>query len=127
MNPFSFVTRPIKHTADALFMPFKALFVVGLSGLINAMTFHGVWWFKWVALGMGIAVLVSFARAAKSLLLLALIAWVGWKIYQRYGPAARARFEAWVAQAEPQAAQVLQALRSAAGSPAQGASGTASG
>ena len=79
MNPFAFVTKPVKHVADALIMPFKALFVVGLTGTINAMTFHGVWWFKWVALGMGIAVLVAWARAAKTLLLLALAAWVGMK------------------------------------------------
>jgi len=111
MNPFSFVTRPVKHVADALIMPFRALFVVGLTGVINAMTYQGVWWFKWVALGMGIAVLVSFARAAKSLLLLALVAWVGWKIYQRYGQTARQTFDDWVAKTQPQAAQVLQALR----------------
>lgn len=111
MNPFSFVTQPVKHLADALIMPFRALFVVGLTGLINAMTYQGVWWFKWVALGMGIAVLVSFARAAKTLLLLALVAWVGWKIYQRYGQAARQSFDDWVAKTQPQAVQVLQALR----------------
>ena len=111
MNPFSFVTRPVKNITDAVMMPFKALFVIGLTGLINAMTFHGVWWFKWVALGMGIAVLVSFARAAKTLLLLALVAWVGMKVYQRYGQAARQAFDDWVAKTQPQAAQVLQALR----------------
>lgn len=124
MNPFSIVTRPVKNIADAVVMPFKALFVIGLTGLINAMTFHGVWWFKWVALGMGIAVLVSFARAAKTLLLLALVAWVGTKIYRRYGQAARQKFDDWVAQTQPQAAQVLQALRSP-GSDAT--AGTASG
>ena len=124
MNPFSFVTRPVKNIADAVIMPFKALFVIGLTGLINAMTFHGTWWFKWVALGMGIAVLVSFARVAKTLLLLALVAWVGMKIYQRYGQAARQKFDEWVVQTQPQAAQVLQALRS----PAPGSTaGTASG
>ncbi len=123
MHPFAFATRPVKHIADAVIMPFKALFVVGLTGLINAVTFHGVWWFKWVALGMGIAVLVSLARAAKTLLLLALVAWVGWKIYQRYGAAARQRFDDWVARTQPQAAQVLQALRA----PAAGSPGTASG
>ncbi|MDP3222407.1 MAG: hypothetical protein Q8M96_04650 [Rubrivivax sp.] len=111
MNPFSFVTQPVKHVADAVIMPFKALFVVGLTGLINAMTYQGVWWFKWVALGMGIAVLVSFARAAKTLVLLALVAWVGMKIYQRYGQAARQSFDDWVAKTQPQASQVLQALR----------------
>ena len=123
MHPFAFATRPVKHIADAVIMPFKALFVVGLTGLINAVTFHGVWWFKWVALGMGIAVLVSLARAAKTLLLLALVAWVGWKIFQRYGAAARQRFDDWVARTQPQAAQVLQALRA----PAAGSPGKASG
>lgn len=112
MNLFSFVTRPIRDLTQAIVMPFKALFVVGLTGLINAMTYHGVWWFKWVALGMGIAVLVSFARATKTVLVLALVAWVGMKIYQRYGQAARAQFDDWVARTRPEAAQVLAALRS---------------
>jgi hypothetical protein len=111
MNPFSLVTRPVKHVADAFIMPFKALLVVGITGFINAMTFHGVWWFKWVALGMGTAVLVAWARAAKTLLLLALVAWVGTKIYKRYGAAARQAFDDWVVKAQPQAAQVLKALR----------------
>ncbi len=127
MNPFSFVTKPIKHVADALIMPFKALFVVGLTGTINAMTFHGVWWFKWVALGMGIAVLVAWARAAKTLLLLALVAWVGMKIYQRYGVAARQTFDDWVAKTQPQAAQVLQALRQPQAMGSAGAAGSSSG
>ncbi len=112
MNPLKLITRPANDIAQAIIMPFKALFVIGLTGFINAMTYNGNWWFKWVAFGMGIAVLVSLARAAKTLLLLALVAWVGWKIYQRYGQAARERFDAWVAQAQPQAAQVLHALRS---------------
>lgn len=127
MNPFSLITRPVKNIADAVIMPFKALFVIGLTGLINAMTFHGVWWFKWVALGMGIAVLVSLARAAKTLLLLALVAWVGTKIYKRYGQAARQKFDDWVAQTQPQAAQVLQALRSSGPAGTAGTAGTASG
>ena len=124
MNPLSFITRPVSDIAQAIIMPFKALFVIGLTGFINAMTYNGSWWFKWVAFGMGIAVLVSLARAAKTLLLLALVAWVGWKIYQRYGQAARERFDTWVAQAQPQAAQVLQAMRSASSA---GSTGTASG
>ena len=112
MNPLSFITRPVSDITQAIMMPFKALFVIGLTGVINAMTYNGSWWFKWVAFGMGIAVLVSLARADQTRVLLALVAWVGWKIYQRYGQAARDRFDAWVAQAQPQAAQVLQALRS---------------
>ena len=127
MSLFSLLTHPVKNIADAVMMPFKAIFVVGLTGFINAMTFHGVWWFKWVALGMGIAVLVAFARAAKTLLLLALVAWVGAKIYQRYGQAAREKFDEWVAQAQPQAAQVLQALRTPAAPSANARPGTASG
>lgn len=127
MNPFSIVTRPVKHVADAFIMPFKALFVVGLTGIINAMTFHGVWWFKWVALGMGIAVLVAWARAAKTLVLLALVAWVGMKIYKRYGATARQAFDDWVAKTQPQAAQVLQALRQPQGMGSAGAAGSTSG
>jgi predicted negative regulator of RcsB-dependent stress response len=50
------------------------------------------------------------ARAARSLLLLALVAWVGWKIYQRHGQAARQRFDEWVHRTQPQAAQVLAVL-----------------
>ena len=111
MNPLRFVLRPVKDLTDAVLMPFKAIFVVGLCGFINWMTFHGVWWVKWVALGMGIAVVVAFARAARTLLLLAVVAWVGWKLHQRYGDAARARFDDWVARNRPQAAEVLQVLR----------------
>jgi hypothetical protein len=111
MNPLRFVFSPITDLTRALVMPFKALFVVGLTGTINAMTYHGVWWFKWVALGMGIAVLLSFARAARTLLLLALVAYVGHRIYRRYGQDARKRFDDWVAKAQPQAAQLVAVLR----------------
>ena len=117
MNPFDLITRPIKNLTAAVTMPLKFIFVVGLCGFINWMTFSGQWWFKWVAFGMGIAVLVAWARAAQTLLLLALVAFVGWKIYQRYGAAARARFDDWVARTQPQAAQVIQALRSPTASP----------
>lgn len=114
MNPFSFITRPVKDLTDAIVMPFRALFVVGLTGFINYFTYSGQWWFKWVAFGMGIAVLVAWARAAKTLLLLAVVAFVGWKIYQRYGAQARQRFDDWVASTQPKTAQVLQALRAPA-------------
>ena len=110
MNPFSLVTRPVQDLLQALVMPFRALFVIGLTGTINYMTYSGVWWFKWVALGMGIAVIASLGRALKSALLLALVAWVGWKIYQRYGQASRERFDAWVQRASPKAAEVVAAL-----------------
>ena len=111
MNPLAFITRPIKDLSNAVLMPFKAVFVVGLCWAINAMTFSGVWWVKWVALGMGIAVIVSLARAAKTLLLLAMLAWAGKKVYERYGAQARQRFDEWAARTQPQAAQVIDMLR----------------
>jgi len=111
MNPIKAITRPVKDITEAIAMPFRAVFVVGLCWVINAMTFSGVWWVKWVALGMGIATLVAFARAAKTLIVLGLVAWVGMKIYQRYGQAARQRFDEWVAKTQPNAAGVLAVLR----------------
>ncbi len=112
MSLFSFVTRPVKNITDAIVMPFKAVFVVGLCWVINAMTYSGTWWVKWVALGMGIATVVAIGRAAKTLLVLAVVAWVGLKVYQRYGQAARERFDDWVAKTQPDAAGVLAVLRS---------------
>jgi len=117
MNPLRWLFSPIRDLTQAVVMPFKALFVVGLTGTVNAMTYHGVWWFKWVALGMGIAVLLSFARAARTLLLLALVAYAGHRIYQRYGQTARQHFDDWVARTQPQAAQVMAALRAPPAAP----------
>lgn len=111
MSQRSLIASPFRDLTDAVVMPLKAVFVVGLCAAINALTYSGYWWFKWVALGMGIAVVVALARAAKTLLLLALVAWVGHKIYQRYGQQAREQFDAWVAQRQPQAADVVQSLR----------------
>jgi len=117
MNPFAFITRPLKDLSNAVLMPFKAVFVVGLCWAINAMTYSGVWWVKWVALGMGIATLVALARGVRTLLVLALAGWVGMKIYKRYGPAARAQFDAWVSRTHPGAAQMLQAWTAAPAAP----------
>jgi hypothetical protein len=111
MNPLNLVTRPVRNITRAITMPFTFLFVVGLTGFINWMTFSGNWLFKWVAFGMGITVLVAWARAAKTLVLLGLLAWAGWWIYRRYGQAARQRFDAWAAKTSPDAAGVLDALR----------------
>ena len=117
MNPLSLITRPVKDLSNAVLMPFKAVFVVGLCWAINAMTFSGVWWVKWVALGMGIATLVALARGVRTLLVLTLAGWVGVKIYKRYGPAARAQFDAWVHSTHPGAAQMLQAWTAAPSAP----------
>lgn len=54
--------NPVKDVWNLVAMPMKAVFVVGLCGLINWMTFAGTWWVKWVALGMGIATVVAVAR-----------------------------------------------------------------
>jgi hypothetical protein len=113
MDIIRLVTHPVRDLAGAVVMPFKFLFVVGLCAFINYVTYSGYWWFKWVALGMGIAVLVAFARAARTLAVLGLIAWGGWWLHKRYGAQARQRFDDWAARAQPGAAQVLDALRSA--------------
>ena len=109
--------NPVKDVWNLVAMPMKAVFVVGLCGLINWMTYAGTWWVKWVALGMGIATVVAVARGLRSLLLLALIAWAGRAIYRRYGQAVRERFDAWVARTNPQWAQwhdVVDAVRTGA-------------
>ncbi|MBK8525600.1 MAG: hypothetical protein IPL57_00385 [Rubrivivax sp.] len=111
MNPLRFVTHPIGNLVDAVVMPFKALFVVGLCAAINAMTSPGHWWVKWVALGMGIAVLVAWARAARTLFGLALVALVGWWVWRQWGDQARARYDAWLARAAPQQHQLYEVLR----------------
>jgi hypothetical protein len=107
MNPL----KPIKNLVEAVTLPFKAIFVVGLCAVINWMTSPGQWWFQWVALGMGIAVVVAWARAFKTLVLLGLVAFVGWQLYKRYGAAVRDRFDAWVGATHPQADAVLRAFR----------------
>lgn len=117
MNPISALTRPVRDLFAAVVLPFKALFVVGLCGTINWLTYSGTWWVKWVALGMGIAVLVAWARAARVLLVLALAFWIGRIVQQRYGAQAKAQFDAWVAEARPEAAALWQRLRQA-GQPA---------
>lgn len=114
MNPLDLVFSPIKNISRAVVLPFKALFVVGLCAFINVVTSPGHWWFQWVAFGMGIAVLIAFARAAKSLLVLALLFFGGRWIYRRYGEQAKAQFDAWAQRTQPQAAQVVQALRNVA-------------
>jgi hypothetical protein len=103
--------RPIRDLTQALTMPLRALFVVGLCWVINAMTYSGVWWVKWVALGMGIATVVALARGLRTLVVLGLVWWVGRQLYSRYGQAARDRFDAWVDRAQPRAAEVMRALQ----------------
>ena len=105
--------RPIRDLTRAVTMPVKAIFIVGLCALINLMTSPGHWWFQWVALGLGIATLIALARGVRTLAVLLLGYWVGKKIYERYGAAAREAFDAWVARSQPKAAEVMGAWRAA--------------
>lgn len=125
MGLFKSVTRPISNLSDAVFMPFKAVFVVGLCWVINAMTFSGTWWVQWVALGMGIATVVALARGLKALLVIGLVAWIGSKLYRRYGPEVRQRFDDWARQTQPAAAELVSVLRAPRAAANGGSGGTA--
>ena len=85
--------------------------VVGLCAVINAMTYSGHWWFKWVALGMGITTVVALAKGARTLAVIALVAFAGWWIYRRYGASARRTFDDWARRSTPAAADVWRRLR----------------
>jgi hypothetical protein len=99
MNPLSTLTRPVSDLANALASVWRFVFVVGLCYFINSMTSPGQWWAHWVAFGMGIAVIVAWARALKSVLGAVVVGAIGVWIYKRYGDAARAKFDAlWSAR-----------------------------
>lgn len=102
--------NPIRDLTRAATMPFKALFIVGLCALINAMTSPGHWWFQWVALGMGIATIVALARGLRTAFVLGLVAIVGWWLYRRYGAGARETFAQWASSTQPRAADVLRRI-----------------
>ncbi len=78
MNPL----KPVNHLFEAVTFPFTAIFVVGLCFIINWMTSPGHWWVQWVAFGMGIALLVKWARAVKTLIGAAILAALGYLAYR---------------------------------------------
>ena len=94
---------PIRTLWDAVSLPFRAVFVVGLCLAINWFTTPGQWWVQWVALGMGIAVLCAWWRALKLVAIGALLAVLGNWAYRRWGEDGRRRVQAWL-QAPPPAA-----------------------
>ncbi len=110
MNPLNFLfNNPVSDVIRAVVMPFKFIFVVGLCWFINYMTFTGTWWVKWVAFGMGIAVLVAWARLIKSLFVVAIVAAIGYFIYKRYGAEAKAKYDSWRNEGTPkQPAEAMQ-------------------
>lgn len=78
MNPLSAIT----DIGKAIMYPFRMVFVVGLCFFINCFTSPGHWWFQWVAFGMCIGLLVSWARALRALGLAALTAGAAWLVYR---------------------------------------------
>jgi len=96
MNPLSFITSPVNDIWRAVAMPLRAIFVVGLCFVINRFTSPWNPWWHWVAFGMGIAVLVAWARAFKTIVLLGVTYYVGRWIWRRYGDEAKSRFDAWM-------------------------------
>ncbi len=120
MNPLA----PVNNLVRMVTTPVKAVFVVGLCWVINAMTFHGVWWVKWVALGMGIATLVAIGRGLKTVVLLGLAFWIGRWLMRRYGPQAQALFDQWVDRERPNASQMLQSTLRVVRSASAGAAST---
>ena len=87
--------NPLRTLGEAATLPFKALCVVGLCLLINWMTSPGDWWVQWVALGMGIAVLVAWGRALRLVFTAAVLGAVAAWAYRRWGGAGRATAQQW--------------------------------
>lgn len=78
MNPLSLVGDITK----AITYPFRMIFVVGLCAFINFFTSPGHWWFQWVAFGMGIGLIVTWARAIRAVGVAAITAAVGYAVYR---------------------------------------------
>ena len=111
MNPLRLISSPFSTLTRAITAPLNFIFVVGLCFFINWMVSPGNWWVKWVAFGMGIAVIVAWARALKLLFVVGVLATIGYFIYKRYGAEAKARYDAWRKDGEPkQPADAVQFL-----------------
>ena len=59
----------MRKTAHAFGFVFKAPQILLFLFLINWMTFTGDWWFKWAALGIGIAWVISLFRVIRAVAL----------------------------------------------------------
>jgi hypothetical protein len=59
----------VTKTVCAIGFLFKAPLILLLLVVINWMTYSGHWWFKWAALGLGIAWVISLFRVLRAALL----------------------------------------------------------
>ena len=78
MNPIT----AIGDIAKAILYPFRMMFVVGFCFIINYVTSPDHWWVQWVAFGMGIGLLMTWARAFRSLSRTALTAGIAYLMYR---------------------------------------------
>ena len=60
-----------------------APFLVALLFVINLMTWNGVWWVQWAALGIGIAWVVNVFRLIRAVVLAGGLAALGTLLYRR--------------------------------------------
>jgi hypothetical protein len=70
-------------TARSIKFLFTAPFILVLLFMINWMTTPGQWWFKWAALGIGIAWFISLFRVMRAIILLGGLAALGTWLAQR--------------------------------------------
>ena len=59
----------MRKTVEAVGFLFKAPLILLLLFVINWMTYSGHWWFKWAALGLGIAWVISLIRVVRAVVL----------------------------------------------------------
>jgi hypothetical protein len=85
--------NPISTLHQAITLPFKAIFVIGICAFINVSTSPGHWWVQWVVLGMGIAVITAWARAVKVMIAGGALIVIGNWAYQRWGDDGRQRVQ----------------------------------
>jgi hypothetical protein len=114
--------NPLRTVSEAISLPFKAIGVIALCLAINLMTSPGQWWVQWVVLGMGIAVLSAWWRAAKLVGVAALLAGFAALVWPRLAGVVNQRSTSTAAPpAPPPAPPPLPASL-----PTQGSSDTAS-
>jgi len=62
---------------------FMAPFILAVCFIVNWMTYHGDWWVRWVALGLGIAWFASLFRVIRAVVILGGIAALATYLAQR--------------------------------------------